>query len=130
MGDKGKLDEAVTTSTSALSKMCAVCGSHSHATANAFSLLAVVLYHTGDFLQAAIYQQKALAVNEREYGLDHPDTIKSYGDLAVFYYRIGETDLALTYVQRRDAPQHGGDLHQHCHDGGIKGSRGHQLEVP
>jgi protein TIF31 len=98
--DKGKLDEAVTTSTSALSKMCAVCGSHSHATANAFSLLAVVLYHTGDFLQAAIYQQKALAVNEREYGLDHPDTIKSYGDLAVFFYRLQHTELALHYVSR------------------------------
>merc|ERR1712157_339707 len=100
MGDKGKLDEAVTTSTSALSKMCAVCGSHSHATANAFSLLAVVLYHTGDFLQAAIYQQKAMGVNEREYGLDHPDTIKSYGDLAVFFYRLQHTELALHYVSR------------------------------
>ena len=35
-----------------------------------------------------------------EFGLDHPDTIKSYGDLAVFYYRVGEVDLALTYVER------------------------------
>ena len=100
MLDKGKLNEAVLASTSALSKMCAVCGAHSAHAANAFSLLAVVLYHTGDFVQAAIYQAKALAVNERSFGLDHPDTIKSYGDLAVFYYRIGETDLALTYVQR------------------------------
>jgi len=98
--DKGKLDEAVSASTSALSKMCAVCGSHHRASASAFSLLAVVLYHTGDFLQAAIYQQKALAVNEREYGLDHPDTIKSYGDLAVFFYRLQHTELALHYVSR------------------------------
>jgi hypothetical protein len=29
-------------------------------------------------LQATIYQQKALDINERELGLDHPDTMKSY----------------------------------------------------
>ena len=99
--DKGKLDDAVMASTSALSKIVAVCGSAQNACcANAFSLLAVVLYHTGDFVQAAVLQAKALVINEREFGLDHPDTIKSYGDLAVFYYRVGEVDLALTYVER------------------------------
>lgn len=47
------------------------------------------------FLQATIYQQKALDINERELGLDHPDTMKSYGDLSVFYYRLQYTELAL-----------------------------------
>jgi len=47
------------------------------------------------FNQATIYQQKALDINERELGLDHPDTMKSYGDLAVFYYRLQHTELAL-----------------------------------
>jgi len=50
--------------------------------------------------QATIYQQKALDINERELGLDHPDTMKSYGDLAVFYYRLQHTELALKYVYR------------------------------
>nr|CAB3452701.1 unnamed protein product [Digitaria exilis] len=45
--------------------------------------------------KATIYQQKALDINERELGLDHPDTMKSYGDLAVFYYRLQHTELAL-----------------------------------
>lgn len=49
-------------------------------------------------IQATIYQQKALDINERELGLDHPDTMKSYGDLAVFYYRLQHTELALKYV--------------------------------
>lgn len=35
----------------ALSKMIAVCGPYHRMTANAYSLLAVVLYHTGDFDQ-------------------------------------------------------------------------------
>ncbi|XP_068651789.1 protein REDUCED CHLOROPLAST COVERAGE 2-like [Aristolochia californica] len=98
--DKGKLEDAVSYGTKALSKLVAVCGPYHRMTAGAYSLLAVVLYHTGDFNQATIYQQKALDINERELGLDHPDTMKSYGDLAVFYYRLQHTELALKYVNR------------------------------
>ncbi|XP_068647247.1 protein REDUCED CHLOROPLAST COVERAGE 2-like [Aristolochia californica] len=98
--DKGKLEDAVNYGTKALSKLVAVCGPYHQMTAGAYSLLAVVLYHTGDFNQATIYQQKALDINERELGLDHPDTMKSYGDLAVFYYRLQHTELALKYVNR------------------------------
>ncbi|KAJ4761266.1 Tetratricopeptide repeat (TPR)-like superfamily protein [Rhynchospora pubera] len=98
--DKGKLDEAVSCGTKALSKMIAVCGPYHRMTANAYSLVAVVLYHTGDFNQATIYQQKALDINERELGLDHPETMKSYGDLSVFYYRLQHIELALKYVSR------------------------------
>lgn len=98
--DKGKLEDAVNFGTKALAKMIAVCGPYHRVTASAYSLLAVVLYHTGDFNQATIYQQKALAINERELGLDHPDTMKSYGDLSVFYYRLQYIELALKYVNR------------------------------
>ncbi|KAI4355771.1 hypothetical protein L6164_004511 [Bauhinia variegata] len=98
--DKGKLEDAVNYGTKALAKMMAVCGPYHRTTASAYSLLAVVLYHTGDFNQATIYQQKALDINERELGLDHPDTMKSYGDLSVFYYRLQHIELALKYVNR------------------------------
>ncbi|KDP28490.1 hypothetical protein JCGZ_14261 [Jatropha curcas] len=98
--DKGKLEDAVIYGTKALAKLVSVCGPYHRMTAGAYSLLAVVLYHTGDFNQATIYQQKALDINERELGLDHPDTMKSYGDLAVFYYRLQHTELALKYVKR------------------------------
>ncbi|KAL9224148.1 hypothetical protein vseg_000212 [Gypsophila vaccaria] len=98
--DKGKLEDAVNYGTKALAKLVSVCGPYHRMTAGAYSLLAVVLYHTGDFNQATIYQQKALDINERELGLDHPDTMKSYGDLAVFYYRLQHTELALKYVNR------------------------------
>lgn len=98
--DKGKLEDAVSYGAKALAKLVAVCGPYHRMTAGAYSLLAVVLYHTGDFNQATIYQQKALDINERELGLDHPDTMKSYGDLAVFYYRLQHTELALKYAKR------------------------------
>ena len=55
----------------------------------------VLAFNMSKKLQATIYQQKALDINERELGLDHPDTMKSYGDLAVFYYRLQHTELAL-----------------------------------
>ncbi|KAF8393143.1 hypothetical protein HHK36_021384 [Tetracentron sinense] len=96
--DKGKLEDAVNYGTKALAKMIAVCGPYHQTTASAYSLLAVVLYHTGDFNQATIYQQKALDINERELGLDHPDTMKSYGDLSVFYYRLQHIELALNIL--------------------------------
>eukprot|EP00898_Chlorokybus_atmophyticus_P005403 jgi/Chlat1/5864/Chrsp4S06238 len=98
--DRGELDEAFSSATQALGKLSAVFGAWHCVTAGAYSLLAVVLYHKGDFLQAAVYQQKALHINERELGLDHPDTMKSYGDLAVFYYRLEHTELAHRYVSR------------------------------
>ena len=85
--DTGNLDEAATSATRAWLRLTQVAGAHHRLCSGAYSLLAVVLYHTGDFLQAAYYQQKALVINERALGLDHPDTLKAYGDLAVFYYR-------------------------------------------
>ncbi|KAK4354013.1 hypothetical protein RND71_026207 [Anisodus tanguticus] len=59
--------------------------------------------------KATIYQQKALDINERELGLDHPDTMKSYGDLTVFYYRLQHTELALKIVSY--LPQNQLDMH-------------------
>ncbi|GAY61687.1 hypothetical protein CUMW_211990, partial [Citrus unshiu] len=84
----------------ALARMIAVCGPYHRTIASAYRLLAVVLYHTGDFNQATIYQQKVLDINERELGLDHSDTMKSYGDLSVFYYHLQHIELALKYVNR------------------------------
>jgi protein TIF31 len=49
--DKGKLEDAVNYGTKALAKLVAVCGPYHRMTAGAYSLLAVVLYHTGDFNQ-------------------------------------------------------------------------------
>ncbi|GBG83865.1 hypothetical protein CBR_g37662 [Chara braunii] len=50
--DKGKLDDAIAYGTKALARLVAVCGPRHRMTAGAYSLLAVVLYHTGDFNQS------------------------------------------------------------------------------
>lgn len=44
----------------ALSKLVAVCGPYHRMTAGAYSLLAVVLYHTGDFNQVCALRYKNL----------------------------------------------------------------------
>ncbi|WKA03692.1 hypothetical protein VitviT2T_021789 [Vitis vinifera] len=49
--DKGKLEDAVSYGTKVLAKLVSVCGPYHRMTAGAYSLLAVVLYHTGDFNQ-------------------------------------------------------------------------------
>ncbi|KAG9141712.1 hypothetical protein Leryth_022034 [Lithospermum erythrorhizon] len=48
--------------------------------------------------KATVYQQKALDINEKELGLDHPDTMKSYGDLstAASYHAIA---IALSLME-------------------------------
>ncbi|ONM53049.1 Tetratricopeptide repeat (TPR)-like superfamily protein [Zea mays] len=100
--DKGKLEDAVNYGTKALSKLITVCGPYHRMTAGAYSLLAVVLYHTGDFNQATIYQQKALDINERELGLDHPDHIQtaaSYHAIAIALSLMEAYSLSVQHEQ-------------------------------
>ncbi|KAL4355392.1 hypothetical protein GQ457_06G018550 [Hibiscus cannabinus] len=53
------------------------------------------------------YRADVSDINEREIGLDHPNTIKSYGDLSVFYYRLQHMEMALKLslllVQKRNS---------------------------
>jgi hypothetical protein len=46
-------------------------------------------------MHVTIYQQKVLNINVKELGLDHPNIMKSYGDLVVFYYQLQHTELTL-----------------------------------
>ncbi|KAL6538229.1 hypothetical protein OROGR_012217 [Orobanche gracilis] len=41
------------------------------------------------------FTNKRLWISMRELGLDHPDTMESYGDLLVLYYRLQHIELAL-----------------------------------
>ncbi|KAF2323186.1 hypothetical protein GH714_033957 [Hevea brasiliensis] len=90
--DKGKLEDAVNYGTKALAKMIAVCGPYHRTTANAYSLLAVVLYHTGDFNQtAASYHAIAIALSLMEaYSLSvqHEQTT-----LKILQAKLGPEDL-------------------------------------
>ncbi|KAG2268380.1 hypothetical protein Bca52824_062935 [Brassica carinata] len=100
--DKGKLDDAVNHGTKALAKMIAVCGPYHKNTACAYSLLAVVLYHTGDFNQhielALKYVNRALFLLHFTCGLSHPNTAATYINVAMMEEGVGNVHLALRYL--------------------------------
>ncbi|KAK8516508.1 hypothetical protein V6N12_038748 [Hibiscus sabdariffa] len=68
--------------------------------ANCCRYLAMVLYHAGDMAGAVMQQHKELIINERCLGLDHPDTAHSYGNMALFYHGLEQTELALRHMSR------------------------------
>ncbi|KAK4797948.1 hypothetical protein SAY86_030274 [Trapa natans] len=76
---------------------------HDHGCSGAQRLrpyLAMVLYHAGDMAGAVTQQHKELIINERCLGLDHPDTAHSYGNMALFYHGLNQTELALRHMSR------------------------------
>ncbi|RRT76228.1 hypothetical protein BHE74_00033460 [Ensete ventricosum] len=60
----------------------------------------MVLYHGGDITGAIVQQHKELIINERCLGLDHPDTAHSYGNIALFYHGLNQTELGLRHMSR------------------------------
>ncbi|KAL5160055.1 Clustered mitochondria protein [Glycine soja] len=71
--------------------------------ANCCRYLAMVLYHAGDMAGAIMQQHKELIINERCLGLDHPDTAHRhslYGNMALFYHGLNQTELALRHMSR------------------------------
>ena len=61
---------------------------------NTISLIYVIIHP----IRQLFINKKRLDINERELGHDHLDTMKSYGDLDVLYYRLQHTELTLKYI--------------------------------
>ncbi|KAJ8748741.1 hypothetical protein K2173_011293 [Erythroxylum novogranatense] len=97
---EGMLSEAYTSFSEAFSILQQVTGPMHREVANCCRYLAMVLYHAGDMAGAIIQQHKELIINERCLGLDHPDTAHSYGNMALFYHGLNQTELALKHMSR------------------------------
>ncbi|KAJ6716242.1 CLUSTERED MITOCHONDRIA PROTEIN-like protein [Salix koriyanagi] len=97
---EGMLSEAYTSFSEAFSILQQVTGPMHREVANCCRYLAMVLYHAGDMAGAIIQQHKELIINERCLGLDHPDTAHSYGNMALFYHGLNQTELALRHMSR------------------------------
>ncbi|KAE8677489.1 Clustered mitochondria protein [Hibiscus syriacus] len=111
---EGMLTEAYTMFSEAFSILQQVTGPMHREVANCCRYLAMVLYHAGDMAGAIMQQHKELIINERCLGLDHPDTAHrhgffflgliqsncSYGNMALFYHGLNQTELALRYMSR------------------------------
>ncbi|KAL6974080.1 hypothetical protein U1Q18_028262 [Sarracenia purpurea var. burkii] len=97
---EGMLSEAYTLFSEAFTILQQVTGPMHREVANCCRYLAMVLYHAGDMAGAIMQQHKELIINERCLGLDHPDTAHSYGNMALFYHGLNQTELALHHMSR------------------------------
>lgn len=97
---EGMLSEAYALFSEAFSILQQVTGPLHREVANCCRYLAMVLYHAGDMGGAIAQQHKELIINERCLGLDHPDTAHSYGNMALFYHGLKQTELALKHMSR------------------------------
>ncbi|XP_057872432.2 clustered mitochondria protein [Cryptomeria japonica] len=97
---EGKLNEAYELFSEAFAILQQVSGPMHREVANCCRYLAMVLYHAGDMAGAIMQQHKELIINERCLGLDHPDTAHSYGNMALFYHGLNQTELALRHMAR------------------------------
>ncbi|KAK3009870.1 hypothetical protein RJ639_011214 [Escallonia herrerae] len=97
---EGMLSEAYTLFSEAFTILQQVTGPMHREVANCCRYLAMVLYHAGDMAGAIMQQHKELIINERCLGLDHPDTAHSYGNMALFYHGLNQTELALRHMSR------------------------------
>uniref|UniRef100_A0A5B6Z148 Clustered mitochondria protein homolog n=1 Tax=Davidia involucrata TaxID=16924 RepID=A0A5B6Z148_DAVIN len=95
---EGMLSEAYTLFSEAFTILQQVTGPMHREVANCCRYLAMVLYHAGDMAGAIMQQHKELIINERCLGLDHPDTAHSYGNMALFYHGLNQTELALRHM--------------------------------
>ena len=62
-----------------------------------FNQIGVGYYILGDYIQALEYYKKALAIDEKVYGKDHPETATSYNNIGLVYNTLGEPAQALEY---------------------------------
>lgn len=97
---EGLLSEAYTLFSEAFTILQQVTGPMHREVANCCRYLAMVLYHAGDMAGAIMQQHKELIINERCLGLDHPDTAHSYGNMALFYHGLNQSELALRHMSR------------------------------
>ncbi|KAL5549761.1 hypothetical protein UlMin_004992 [Ulmus minor] len=97
---EGMLSEAYTLFSEAFSILQQVTGPMHREAANCCRYLAMVLYHAGDMPGAINQQHKELIINERCLGLDHPDVAHSYGNMALFYHGLNQSELALRHMSR------------------------------
>ncbi|KAL5207899.1 hypothetical protein ABZP36_032334 [Zizania latifolia] len=97
---EGTLNEAYALFSEAFSLLQQITGPMHRDAANCCRYLAMVLYHAGDVPGAIVQQHRELIINERCLGLDHPDTAHSYGNMALFYHGLNQSELALRHMSR------------------------------
>mmetsp|Transcript_922 Transcript_922/g.1478 ORF Transcript_922/g.1478 Transcript_922/m.1478 type:complete len:1243 (+) Transcript_922:286-4014(+) len=78
------------------------CGPMHESTASAYSTLAMVYYHLGDYASALAYQQKGIVILEKIHGFDDPEVALGYGNMVLFSHCLHQNRRALLYMRRAE----------------------------
>ena len=62
--------------------------------------VAKINYMVGEAVVALSFQHKAVLVYERVLGIDHPETLSSYINLAIYCHNTNQTSVALRLMYR------------------------------
>ena len=62
--------------------------------------MAKINYMVGEAAVALSFQHKAVLVYERVLGVDHPETLTSYINLAIYCHNTNQTSVALRLMYR------------------------------
>ncbi|KAK4481775.1 hypothetical protein RD792_012686 [Penstemon davidsonii] len=97
---EGMFSEAYTLFHEAFTIILQVTGPMHREVANCCRYMAMALYRAGDMAGAIKQHHKELIINEHCLGLDHPDTARSYGNMAMIHHDWNQTELALRFMSR------------------------------
>lgn len=62
--------------------------------------IAGVYFAQGNYKKAFEYFEKALAIREKELGVDHPDTAITYNNMGKVYHVSGNYEKALEFLEK------------------------------
>jgi len=77
-----------------------VTGATNEEVATCITNIASIQFKFGDFLQAIELQTKAIVLQERLLGIDHPTVGHSYATLAIYYHNCGYFTKGFEYLHR------------------------------
>ena len=80
--------------------MLQVTGAMNEEVASSITSIASIQFKFGDFLQAIELQTKAIVLQERLLGVDHPQVGHSYSTLSMYYHNVGYFTKGFEYLHR------------------------------
>lgn len=77
-----------------------ITGAMNEEVARCITNIASIQFKFGDFLQAIELQTKAIVLQERLLGVEHPDVGYSYATLSMYYHNCGYFSKGFEYLHR------------------------------
>ncbi|XP_029304608.1 LOW QUALITY PROTEIN: clustered mitochondria protein homolog [Cottoperca gobio] len=97
---QGLLKDGYELISQALTLFSSVCGVLHEDVSMCLRLLGRICYILGEYADALSHQEKVVLSSERIQGIDHPQTIQDYNDLALYCFAGGQLPISLRLLYR------------------------------